>query len=163
MMRDIKSVWGSFDRLTQAMGSAIADCEERSKVRGYLIDAVWEHFAIYRSLPNLQSEKELIRAFEGVERILIELLHSLGGRHNLWVRRYTAPPSRTVERFKVVIFHADDHSVVYVFETTIERYAVRIAQAWRALMIQPENDLKILAILQNGTVLDCPSRLVLAG
>ena len=158
-----KSVWQSFERMSEAMASAIAECEERSKVRAHLSDAVWEHLAVYRKLPDMQSEKELIRAFESLQRVLMELLHSLGGRHNLWVRRYTAPPSRTVERFKVVIFHADDHSVVYVFETTIERYAVRIAQAWRALMIQPENDLKLLAILPNGTVLDCPSRLVLAG
>ena len=159
MMRDIKSVWGSFDRLTQAMGSAIADCEERSKVRGYLMNAVWEHFAIYRSLPNLQSEKELIRAFEGVERILIELLHSLGDRHSLWVYRYTVP-RHEVARFKVVTFHPVDRSVVYVYETYIEQYAVRIAQAWRMFMLDDETDLKLLAILQNGTVLDCPSRLV---
>ena len=155
-----KSVWQSFERLSEAMASAIAECEERSKVREYLGIAVREHLTIYRKLPDMQSEKELIRAFEGLQRVLMELLHSLGGRHNLWVRRYTAPPSRTVERFKVVIFQPDDRSVVYVFETSIERYAVRIAQAWRALMIQPENDLKILAILQNGTVVDCPSRLV---
>ena len=95
MMHDIKSAWESFDRLTESIRSAIAGCEERSKVRGYLMNAVWEHFAIYRSLPNLQSEKELIRAFEGVERILIELLHSLGGRHSLWVYRYTVPRSIT--------------------------------------------------------------------
>ena len=121
---------------------------------------VWEHFAIYRSLPNLQSEKELIRAFEGVERILIELLHSLGGRHSLWVYRYTVP-RHEVARFKVVTFHPVDRSVVYVYETYIEQYAVRIAQAWRIFMLDDETDVKLLAILQNGTVLDCPFRLAI--
>ena len=160
-MMESKSVLGSFDRMSEAMASAIAECEDRSKVRGYLSNAVWEHLAIYRKLPNLQSEKELIRTFEGLQRILMELLHSLGGRHSLWVRRYTVP-SNDVARFKVVIFRMDDRSVVYVFETTIERYALRIAQAWRALMLTDETtDVKLLAILQNGTVLDCPSRLAI--
>ena len=159
-MMESKSVWGSFDRMSEAMASAIAECEDRSEVRGYLSNAVSEHLAIYRKLSNLQSERELIRAFEGLQRVLMELLHSLGGRHFLWVRRYTVP-SKYVARFKVVIFRMDDRSVLYVFETSIERYAVRIAQAWRALMLTDETDLKLLAILQNGTVLDCPFRLAI--
>ena len=158
-MMESKSVWGSFDRMSEAVASAIAECEDRSEVRGYLSNAVSEHLAIYRKLSNLQSERELIRAFEGLQRVLIELLHSLGGRHSLWVYRYTVP-RHEVARFKVVTFHPVDRSVVYVYETYIEQYAVRIAQAWRMFMLDDETDLKLLAILQNGTVLDCPSRLV---
>jgi hypothetical protein len=154
----IVEAWASFVRLSEALSLAIAQCENGPKVREGLSNAVWEHLQIYRKLPDLQQQQGLLLAFAAIESIFMELLHSLGGRHNLWDHRYQVAGQNTA-RFKVVLIYTSDRSVVWVFETINERYAVRLAQAWVQAFEKkdPDTKVKLLAIQKDGTVRDCPS------
>ena len=154
----IAEAWASFVRLSEALSLAIAQCENGSRVREGLNQAVWEHLQIYRKLPGLQDQQELLLAFAGIEAIFMELLHSLGGRHNLCDRRYQVAGQNTA-RFKVALVYTSDRSVLWVFETINERYAVRLAQAWVQAFEKKDTDtkVKLLAIQKDGTVRDCPS------
>ena len=85
-------------------------------------------------------------------------VYSLGGRHNLWDHRYQVTGQNTA-RFKVVLIHTSDRSVLWVFETIKMVYAVRLAQAWVQAFEKkdPDTKVKLLAIQKDGTVRDCPS------
>lgn len=154
----IVEAWASFVRMSGALSFAIAHCENGSSVRDGLYKAVWEHLQLYRTRPDLEQQQEFLLAFAAIESIFMELLHSLGGRHNLWDHRYQVAGENTA-RFKVVLFYTSDRSVLWVFETINERYAVRLAQAWVQAFEKkdPDTQVKLLAIQKDGTVRDCPS------
>ena len=155
----IVEAWASFVRMSGALSFAIAHCENGSSVREGLNNAVWEHLQLYRTRPDLEQQQEFLLAFAAIESIFMELLHSLGGRHNLWDHRYQVAGQNTA-RFKVLLYETSDRSVLWVFETINERYAVRLAQAWAAFMVDSDTEVKLLAIQKDGTVMDCHSRFV---
>ena len=155
----IVEAWTSFVRMSVALSYAIAHCENGSSVREGLYKAVWEHLQLNRTRPDLEQQQEFRLAFVAIESIFMELLHSLGGRHNLWGHRYKVAGQNTA-RFKVVLYETSDRRVVWVFETINGSYAVRLAQAWAAFMVDSDTEVKLLAIQKDGTVRDCHSRFV---
>ena len=106
----IVEAWTSFVRMSVALSYAIAHCENGSSVREGLYKAVWEHLQLNRTRPDLEQQQEFRLAFVAIESIFMELLHSLGGRHNLWDHRYQVTGQNTA-RFKVVLIHTSDRSV----------------------------------------------------
>ncbi len=155
----IVEAWTSFVRMSVALSYAIAHCENGSSVREGLYKAVWEHLQLNRTRPDLEQQQEFRLAFVAIESIFMELLHSLGGRHNLWGHRYKVAGQNTA-RFKVVLYETSDRRVVWVFETINGSYAVQLAQAWAAFMVDSDTEVKLLAIQKDGTVMDCHSRFV---
>ena len=155
----IVEAWTSFVRMSVALSYAIAHCENGSSVREGLYKAVWEHLQLNRTRPDLEQQQEFRLAFVAIESIFMELLHSLGGRHNLWGHRYKVAGQNTA-RFKVVLYETSDRRVVWVFETINGSYAVRLAQARAAFMVDSDTEVKLLAIQKDGTVMDCHSRFV---
>jgi hypothetical protein len=169
----VNTGWVSLHRLSAQLSASVESCGNRDTVSQSLQGAVWAHLNVYQTIQLANKLKEsatprciselftLEMAFADVSLLFFGLLSSLGGQqHNLWTRQYRVD-NRTetaVETYRLVCFGRTDGQVAHSFATRHTQQAVRLAAAWATYLVNPEKDVKLLAVLESGAVVNCPTR-----